>query len=390
MFYFGRLDDWKSALEKYKREWPYILQGLTPPPDDDGEWLTVDDLVNIWLDVKRQAVDSRELRLKTWQQYRTACGRLVELLGRQTRADALTPTDFEKLRAALAKDRGPVALAMDIRVTRMVFKYAYDAGLIDRPVRVAMLKQPSRRVLREYRQRNGKRMLEADEIRALLDVAKQPMKAMVLLGVNGGLGNTDIACLPKSAFDPSGWLNYPRPKTAVDRRIPLWPETVKSMQEAIAAGPQPDNPADGDLVFLTRSGRRWVEHSRGEKRTWKDALGLEFGKLLRLPRCLSCGALQARQHVEKCRACEWGPADGQEWGKLHRPGINFYVLRHVCETIGGETGDQVATDYVMGHVKSDMASLYRERISDDRLRAVSDHLHGWLFAKESPEKGGPE
>jgi hypothetical protein len=100
--------------------------------------------------------------------------------------------------------------------------------------------------------------------------------------------------------------------------------------------------------------------------------------------------LQARQHVEKCRACEWGPADGQEWGKLHRPGINFYVLRHVCETIGGETGDQVATDYVMGHVKSDMASLYRERISDDRLRAVSDHLHGWLFAKESPEKGGPE
>jgi len=312
----------------------------------------------------------------------------VELLGRQTRVDALTPTDLEKLRAALAKDRGPVALAMDIRVTRMVLKYAYDAGLIDRPVRVAMLKQPSRRVLREYRQRNGQRMLEADEIRALLVVAKQPMKAMVLLGVNGGLGNTDIACLPKSAFNPNGWLNYPRPKTAVDRRIPLWPETVKALQEAIAVRPEPDNPADGDLVFLTRSGRRWVEHSRGEKRTWKDAIGLEFGKLLRLPRCPACGALQTRQHVEKCSACEWGQTIDRGWGKLHRPGINFYVLRHVCETIGGENGDQVATDYVMGHVRNDMASLYRERISDDRLRRVTEHVRQWLFGADDDAEAG--
>jgi hypothetical protein len=29
-----------------------------------------------------------------------------------------------------------------------------------------------------------------------------------------------------------------------------------------------------------------------------------------------------------------------------------------------------------------MASVYRERISDERLRAVVDHVRNWLFADE--------
>ena len=36
----------------------------------------------------------------------------------------------------------------------------------------------------------------------------------------------------------------------------------------------------------------------------------------------------------------------------------------------------------MGHARDDMASVYRERISDERLKAVSDHVRKWLF-------GGP-
>jgi hypothetical protein len=37
-----------------------------------------------------------------------------------------------------------------------------------------------------------------------------------------------------------------------------------------------------------------------------------------------------------------------------------------------------------------MASLYRERISDERLQAVSDHVRAWLFAeKASNPRVGP-
>ena len=64
---------------------------------------------------------------------------------------------------------------------------------------------------------------------------------------------------------------------------------------------------------------------------------------------------------------------------LRRPGLNFYSLRHTFETIGGGARDQVAVDHIMGHARDDMASVYRERISDDRLKAVTDHVRKWLF-----------
>jgi integrase len=57
----------------------------------------------------------------------------------------------------------------------------------------------------------------------------------------------------------------------------------------------------------------------------------------------------------------------------------FYGLRHTFETVGGEAKDQPAVDHIMGHARDDMASVYRERISDERLRAVTDHVHAWLF-----------
>ena len=71
---------------------------------------------------------------------------------------------------------------------------------------------------------------------------------------------------------------------------------------------------------------------------------------------------------------------------LHRPGIGFYTLRHVFETVAGESRDQVAVDHIMGHARDDMASVYRERISDDRLLTVVEHVRNWLFPKTRKAK----
>ena len=111
----------------------------------------------------------------------------------------------------------------------------------------------------------------------------------------------------------------------------------------------------------------------------------EFGKLLKRPRCPKCGRIEATDAVQ-CSKCGWKPAKDDGWGQLHRVGVGFYALRHTFETIGGESRDQVAVDHIMGHspAAGDMSAVYRERISDERLRAVVNHVHGWLFA----EKGG--
>jgi integrase len=75
---------------------------------------------------------------------------------------------------------------------------------------------------------------------------------------------------------------------------------------------------------------------------------------------------------------------------LHRLGINgrtglgFYTLRHVFRTVADESKDQPAVDYIMGHESAHISVVYRETISDERLRAVAEHVRGWLFPGAGP------
>ena len=68
---------------------------------------------------------------------------------------------------------------------------------------------------------------------------------------------------------------------------------------------------------------------------------------------------------------------------MKRKGLSFYSLRHTFETIGGAAKDQIAVDAIMGHVTPGMGTTYRDSVDDERLRAVTDHVHAWLF----PEAG---
>jgi integrase len=76
---------------------------------------------------------------------------------------------------------------------------------------------------RLHRAKRGAKLFTAEEIRRLLDAASVQLKAMILLGINCGYGNTDCAQLPLSAVDlQAGILDFSRPKTGVPRRGPLW------------------------------------------------------------------------------------------------------------------------------------------------------------------------
>jgi hypothetical protein len=57
---------------------------------------------------------------------------------------------------------------------RTVFKYGFEAGLIEKPIRYGpQFKKPFTSVLRRHRAKNGERMLEADEIRKLLQAVRK-------------------------------------------------------------------------------------------------------------------------------------------------------------------------------------------------------------------------
>lgn len=353
--YFGT--DAEAALAAYLKVRDDLQAGRTPR-DPDG--ITLKRLANLFLTSKQTLLDAGELSPRTWRDYSATCERLLGLLGGGRHLDTLAPADFERVRASLAETRGPVSLGNEIQRVRTLFRFALDDGHLDQPVRFGTaFRKPSAKAVRQAKHDGGGRMLEAADLRRLIRLAGVPMRAMILLGVNCGFGQSDLAALPLSAIDLGGKvIDYPRPKTAIARRCPLWPETVKAIREVISQRPEPVNEADGGLLFLTRFGRRWVrarEREGGAAAVPIDSIGLEFHKLL----------------VES---------------GLKRKGLGFYALRHVFRTVADEVKDQPAVNHIMGHADGSMASHYRERIGDDRLRAVADHVRGWIFPGQSSDR----
>ena len=334
-------DGWQNAFEEYKSQADALHSGRTPRPNSDG--LTIRDLCNYFLTSKQRLLDTGEIVPRTFVDYKRITDRLVTAFGKSRLVDDLAADDFARLRAELAKTLGPVRLGGEINQVKMVFKYGHDAGLIEKIVRYGSeFRKPSRKTLRKNRAVNGQRMFEAVEIRKIVDSASQPLRAMILLGINCGFGNTDCGTLPISAIDlEGGWIDFPRPKTGIERRCPLWPNTVSALRDSIERRPKAKDDLDDDLCFVTKYGESWA------KDTSANPISGEFRKLL--------------QDVS-----------------LYRKGRGFYALRHTFQTIGEEAGE-TATKHIMGHADNSMSATYRERIADKRLQAVTDYVHKWLF-----------
>jgi integrase len=351
--YFGPWSDPDGALTKYLDQKDALLAGRKPRPDTAGT--TIKDLANRFLNAKKALVDAGELAPRSWDEYKATTDLLVKELGKRRLVADLDPEDFEALRKKMAKKWGPVRLGNTIQRVRCVFKFALDAGLIDRPVRFGPgFKRPTKKTLRLHRAKQGPKLFTREEVVRLLDACGTPLRAMVLLAVNCGFGNSDCANLPLTALDlDGGWIDYPRPKTGIPRRCPLWPETVEALRDALAKRKEPKEPADAGLVFVTKFGAGWAREDTS------NPVSQEVGRLLR------------------------------RLGIDTRKGLGFYTLRHVFRTVADEAKDQPAADFIMGHESPHMSTVYRERISDERLRAVTDHVRTWLFgpAKEAAAAG---
>ena len=127
----------------------------------------------------------------------------------------------------------------------------------------------------------------------------------------------------------------------------MWPETARALGSVIGRRQE-------GLVFLTRLGNPWQRESityengtiAGLRKV--DAICDTYGKLLKKL--------------------------GQK-----RMGVNFYALRHTFRTVAAELKDENGVRWIMGHVRDDIDAEYIERLPLERLRVVTDHVHGWLY-----------
>ncbi|QJW98184.1 tyrosine-type recombinase/integrase [Frigoriglobus tundricola] len=346
-------DGWKEALGEYKAVADDLHAGRAPRTQTDG--LTVKDLCNSFLTAKQRKVDAGEMSSMLFYDYKVTTDWLVKQFGGTRVVSDLSADDFAALRAAMAKKWGPVRLGNSITRTKSVFKYGYEAALLDRPVRYGPeFKKPDQAVLRRHKAKSGPKIFTAEEVRELLDRAPDTlMKAVVLLGVNAGFGNADCAELPMSAVNlETGWIDFPRPKTGIARRCYLWPETVAALRAALAERAKPARPRDVERALLSEAGTMLVTRSAAGHT--KDLIAERFKAMLR-----STG--------------------------IYRKQLGFYGLRHVFETVAGGSKDQIAVDLIMGHADPSMAATYREHVDDVRLKAVAEHVRTWLW----PVPGSP-
>jgi integrase len=349
--YFGGWGDPDGALAKYNAQKADLHAGRRPAPaaddpepDSDG---TIKSTVNAFLNAKMARVKAGELSNRTWIFYKGVCAVLVKQFGGSTLVADLRPRDFEDLRRHMETRWGPLRRGNAVIYVRGLFKYALEAELIDRLPRYGpTFVRPTAKTVRLHRVNQGPNLFAAEEVRRMLDAADVTLRALLLLAINCGFGNSDVGRLPlavaRAAVD-SGWIDYPRMKTGVPRRCPLWPETVQAIRQALADRPEPRRPVDADLAFLTPRGKHWASDASLTRVTWATA------------------ALLRRLDING------------------RKRLGFYTLRHNFETVGGEAKDQVAVNAIMGHVDSSMAGHYRERIDDGRLVAVSECVRSWLF-----------
>lgn len=323
MAYFGPWANHKVALKRYHAEM-------------DGPPASLKAAVDRYLLAQERLQVSGEITQRHHRMVEWSLNKLVAQIGPAKSIARLTSDDYGMWRAAIATTNGAVSLNCHVTRVRAFLNWCKREKIISELPAWDSLKKPSRAQLRRARINRGSKMFSPEELRELIRSSDPQLHAMILLALNAGLGNEDLAQLRTCNIQDT-WLDYPRPKTGIERRVPLWPETC----EALAA----IRPKDG-YVFTTQYGSPWTSKS---KMGSDSPISAKFTKL--------------------CKRLD-----------LHKQGRGFYSLRHVCATIGGESGDYAAIEYIMGHApdSSDMAAIYRERMADSRLLAVVAHIREWV------------
>lgn len=341
-YYFGtRYGSHEEALEDYlmRRDHP-DRQEVTRGPQAA---LTVNELCDAFMESKERQMNAGELTQRSFNDYFRLGVLLLKKLGKGRLVEAMEPDDFGILKLRLTEGVSVQTAANRIRLARIIFRFAEQDGLIQGRVKFgSQFKITGRKLIRRERQANqqkhGIRMFEPGQVHDLMRAANAQWRAMILLGINCGYGNTDLSEI-RAGHISGEWATYPRQKTSVDRVAWLWPETREALQEHGAIG-------DDGRLFCRRTGGHWVKVSA---KCVDDGIAKQFSKMM--------------------------AAVGHK-----RPGLTFYSLRHTFQTVADGAKDPLATALVMGHVDETMSGRYRERFERDRVRAVCEFVRAWYLA----------
>ena len=310
--------------------------------------LTVQRMVGLFLDAKEINVQSGEMEQTTWNAYESFGERMIRVFGARPRSKASAPTtsrgSAKTFRPPTRACRRSTATSARSRRSSIGLDPAptVRATSTDCPVSAARSSVRPKSALEREREEQGERVFygransrpDAPLPRPSAE-GDDPLRYQLRLRK---FGLCEAAALSSSILTTVG-LRLPAPRTPSAAAI-LWPETVEAVRVAVADRKQPNDPKYASRVFITKYGQPFRPVPlASSSRSWPSKIGMT------------------------------------------REAADFYDLRRTCASIGIQSMTTTPCERSWGTSgAADMLGVYnRLQVSDERLRAVTDHIHDWLF-----------
>lgn len=306
-----------------------------------GEGLPVSttrEFFDRWLETK-----TRETKPATIRFYRAGSKKFLSFLGGRADLDIaeISKDDILRYRESLAKALAAKTVNHGIKFLRMVFRSAReDATIADNPAEFV-------KVVKATGDRSVRRPFTLDELRAVLAVADDEWKSMILFGLYSGQRLGDIAKLNWANLDLlAGELRLVTSKTGKTIIQPL-AGPLKAHIESLPSSDDPNTPIHSRAYdIVKRQGR---------------AAGLSTG----FSSLLAQAGLREKQAHRKTHGK--GPGIGSSTG-----GLSFHCLRHTAVSLLKEAGIPAATVMeLVGHDSTQMSEHYTH-IGRDSLKQAAE------------------
>jgi len=334
IYYFG--SDKKKATQRYLDQSTYLhgCQNNLQQQKPTGDNMTLKQLCDMYLKYQYSKLQANGLTASHHNEQIGSLNRLMVFLGQNIDVNKISTLDLQNYKRKIQKSRVSVCrLNLHISIMKALFHWARKNDVL---VNIPNIDAVSRGKIVHHE----KFTFDSEQINELLSAADTKMRTMIWLGLNCGFGCTDCSELKWSDLDlVNARVKLPRRKTGIFRDLPLWPETVESLEKI---------PKTGNLVFYTCRGNPYIQTllktdgNGNGKYTTINTITTKFSRLIK----------KSGLDVPK--------------------GTGFYTLRRTAATIAARSGDPFAVQRLLGHADLQMATRYVQNVSEQTDRVIEN------------------
>jgi len=330
--YFGT--DKKQALERYLEQAAFLHNGKATMFKTTNGNMTLKSLCNIYLQHQQAKAASAEITIRHHADQISCLKKFMSFIGQHRKISEISTLDLQNYKRRLKRAYNSAhRINLHISIMKTMFHWARKNYVLDYIPNIDAV--GSVKIIHKQRH-----VFTSEQIHRLFDFADVRMRAMILLGLNCGFGCTDCGELKWSDLDlVNGRVKLARKKTGVSRDLPLWAETIESLEKI---------PRTGELVFSTLKDKPLIQTTYQIN---------EDGS-----------SKYSNINLVTSRFCKLMKKAGIRAPK----GTGFYTLRRTAATVAARSGDPFAVQRLLGHANLKMATIYVQDVSRQTDRVIEN------------------